>query len=619
VAKPTYTKPLTATGGAHAINVSFLLMAIFVGLAVVFVALGPYLMPDYYVTLITRAFLFAVAVLTVSVLWGLTGILTFSQAAFFGVGAYAAGLMFTHVGFSMSALIVAVLLGIIVAMLLAAFIGWLAFWHGATPIYVAVVTLVIPIGVVQLIYAGGSFTGASTGLSGFEMIAMTRPQRYWLAGTTVLVLTIAAWLFARSDYGRVLRAIRENESRCRYLGIHTSRVKTWLMIAMAGVASVAGFIYACTGRAVAPEHADFVFGTELIVYAALAGRAFVVAAVVGTLGLEALSGYVSSLLPFSWRLFIGLLFVLVILYLPQGLLPPIGELAGRALTRALRALSPHTAFVDDQTSPTEVARDAAPTNATVGSVGDGLTALTVEGLAKNYGALSVLKDVNFQVSGGEFIGIVGPNGAGKTTLMSCLSNGKERTGGTVRVFGQDIGRGSPSAIAGLGLGRSFQNTSLFNALTVFECLRLARYRAQPPSLIRRSVRLDIPDGALRVIEQTSLIDRLGERVENLSHGQKRALELAMVLALEPKVILLDEPTAGLTKTDRQMIGAVLTSLRNESGLSVLLIEHDFDFVKEVCSRLIVLHEGRVMIDGPTQQVISNPLLKEIYSGEEVVR
>jgi branched-chain amino acid transport system permease protein len=613
------TTPLTTAGGTRSINLSFLLMAVFVGLAVVFVALGPYLMPDYYVTLITRAFLFATAVLTVSVLWGLTGILTFSQAAFFGVGAYAAGLMFTHVGFSMSAMIGAVLLGILVAMLLAAFIGWLAFWHGATPIYVAVVTLVIPIGVVQIIYAGGSFTGASTGLSGFDMVAMTRPQRYWLAGTTVVVLTIAAWLFARSDYGRVLRAIRENESRCRYLGIHTSRVKTWLMIAMAGVASVAGFIYACTGRAVAPEHADFVFGTELIVYAALAGRAFVVAAVVGTLGLEVLSGYVSSLLPFSWRLFIGLLFVLVILYLPQGLLPPVGDLAGRVLARGLRALSPHTAVVDDQTSATEVTRSATPASGPVASVGDAHVALTVEGLAKSYGALSVLKDVGFQVRSGEFIGIVGPNGAGKTTLMSCLSNGKERSGGTVRVFGEDIGRSSPSAIAGLGLGRSFQNTSLFNALTVFECLRLARYRQQPPSLIKRSVRLDIPDGALRVIEQTDLIGRLGERVENLSHGQKRALELAMVLALEPKVILLDEPTAGLTKTDRQMIGTVLTSLRDESGLSVLLIEHDFDFVKEVCSRLIVLHEGRVMLDGPTQLVISNPLLKEIYSGEEVVR
>jgi branched-chain amino acid transport system permease protein len=613
------TTPLTTAGGTRSINLSFLLMAVFVGLAVVFVALGPYLMPDYYVTLITRAFLFATAVLTVSVLWGLTGILTFSQAAFFGVGAYAAGLMFTHVGFSMSAMIGAVLLGILVAMLLAAFIGWLAFWHGATPIYVAVVTLVIPIGVVQIIYAGGSFTGASTGLSGFDMVAMTRPQRYWLAGTTVVVLTIAAWLFARSDYGRVLRAIRENESRCRYLGIHTSRVKTWLMIAMAGVASVAGFIYACTGRAVAPEHADFVFGTELIVYAALAGRAFVVAAVVGTLGLEVLSGYVSSLLPFSWRLFIGLLFVLVILYLPQGLLPPVGDLAGRVLARGLRALSPHTAVVDDQTSATEVTRSATPASGPVASVGDAHIALTVEGLAKSYGALSVLKDVGFQVRSGEFIGIVGPNGAGKTTLMSCLSNGKERSGGTVRVFGEDIGRSSPSAIAGLGLGRSFQNTSLFNALTVFECLRLARYRQQPPSLIKRSVRLDIPDGALRVIEQTDLIGRLGERVENLSHGQKRALELAMVLALEPKVILLDEPTAGLTKTDRQMIGTVLTSLRDESGLSVLLIEHDFDFVKEVCSRLIVLHEGRVMLDGPTQLVISNPLLKEIYSGEEVVR
>jgi branched-chain amino acid transport system permease protein len=233
---------------------------------------------------------------------------------------------------------------------------------------------------------------------------------------------------------------------------------------------------------------------------------------------------------------------------------------------------------------------------------------------KHYGALSVLDGIDMTVEPSELVGIVGPNGAGKTTLMRCISDGMERSGGTVAINGHSLRWDSPADIVAYGLGRSFQTTSLFESLTVGECLRLARSYHLRPSKIEQADRIALPQASHRVLESTGLIERLDERVHNLPHGLKRALELAMVLALEPSVLLLDEPTAGLTKQDRQLVGSILTDLRRELGLAIVLIEHDLDFVKEICTRLVVLHRGQLVLDGPVDEVVNSEVVQEIYSG-----
>lgn len=588
----------------------------FSALALFCVLIGPYVLGPYLMSVVTRGFLFAVPALTVGLLWGFTGVLTFSQAAFFGIGAYAAGLMFTHVGFSAGTAVLAVLLGIAAAALLAWFVGWLAFWHGATPIYVAVVTLVVPIVVVQIIYAGGSFTGSSSGLTGFEIIRLSGAQWFWLAGTLLIGLSVAAWIFGRSDFGRLLNAIRDNEDRCRYLGIQTSRIKTRLMVVMAAMAALAGFLYACSGRTAAPEHADFVFGTELVIYAALGGRATVLGPVFGTVGLETINAFVSSLLPFSWRLIVGAIFVVVIIALPRGLLPPIGSAIVRRLSAAVSVLAPQMLQASEKTAPAVVESSTGSEVQARYDAKSDVPALTLSRVQKSYGHLQVLEDISLDIRGGEFVGIVGPNGAGKTTLMRCISDGMERSGGLVALYGSDIGRRSPADIVNLGLGRSFQNTSLFGTLRVVDCLRLARYRHRRPSPSETDWEIDLPEAAMQVLRSTTLDGRLAEPVHSLPHGLKRALELAMVIALEPRVLLLDEPTAGLTKEDRNMIGDTLQQLQRDSGLAIVLIEHDFDFVKQVCSRLVVLHQGKIVLDGTVDEVVNAPIVQEIYSGVE---
>lgn len=242
--------------------------------------------------------------------------------------------------------------------------------------------------------------------------------------------------------------------------------------------------------------------------------------------------------------------------------------------------------------------------------------LQVEGLSKRFGGLVAVKDVTFEVAAGEITGVLGPNGAGKTTLMRCISDGHERSAGRVVVAGHDIDHVGPERCVRFGLGRKFQTANVFETLTVAECLRLARLRHERPSVLGSDAELHLPAAAIRVIEATRLHEHLTEEVRHLSHGLKQALELAMVLALEPRVILLDEPTAGLTKPERSMIGTILVDLTREEGLCVLLVEHDLDFVRDISSRVIVLHQGRIVLDGSVAEVVSSPLVKTIYAGEE---
>ena len=208
-------------------------MLIFGAAALLLIAAGPSVLPDFLVNNLIRGFLYAAVALTVDILWGYTGILTFGQSAFFGIGAYAAGLIFTHMGFSTEHAVLALAAGILVSVAVAALVGWLAFYHGASPLYASVVTLVLPIIVTQILYSGGTFTGSSSGLSGFESFSIEIDTWFWITGAFLVIVTGGAWLFVRSDAGRILVAIRENESRCEYLGINVSRIKILLLIASA--------------------------------------------------------------------------------------------------------------------------------------------------------------------------------------------------------------------------------------------------------------------------------------------------------------------------------------------------------------------------------------------------
>lgn len=577
-----------------------------------FVLLMPDILGPYYTSILNRAVLFSIAAATVGVLWGQAGVLTFSQGAFFGIGVYAVAIAMTHFGLTAEALLGAVVGGLLAAGLISAFVGWLAFWYGASAIYIAVVTLVVPIALVEAVYAASPITGASTGLSGFSVPPVSQAAWFRINAFVLLCVGLGLYRFVKSDYGVVLRAIRDNEDRLRYLGIETLRIKKNLFIVMALVAAAGGFLFALSTRSAAPEHLGFVFGTELVVFTALGGRLTILGPILGTIGLEWLGGYVSSALPFAWRLIVGTLFVVVILLLPAGLVPAVSGLITKTRNRSASGKDHQNASDVDRAEFRIRTTDQAIEQANTTQSGD--LALEILNVTKSYGSLSVLSDINVKLGLSELVGVVGPNGAGKTTLMRCISDGRERTNGKVSIFSSEVGRRSPASIVDLGLGRSFQNTSLFPSLTVAEALSLARARRDGISPRRRSSETWLPEMAKYLLDETGLNTYLDESIDKLSHGQKRVLELVCVMALEPRLLLLDEPTAGLTKSDREMVGNLLVDLQTRYHLGVLLIEHDFEFVQRICSRLIVLHNGKIVLDGAVDRVVSDPLIQEIYSG-----
>jgi branched-chain amino acid transport system permease protein len=574
--------------------------AVVVFVALASVAIGPWVLPDYSVNILVRSFLYAAVALTVDILWGYTGILTFGQSAFFGIGAYAAGLMFTHVGFDATSALLALGAGLVAAAVVAALVGWLSFYYGASPLYASVVSLVLPIVVTQLVFSGGTFTGSSSGLSGFPSFEIPVEAWFWISGAFLVLLTALAWRFVRSDFGRVLVAIRDNEPRCAYLGINVARVKTALLIVSAIIAALAGYAYAGYSMVVAPEFTGFVFGTELVIWVALGGRATLLGPVVGTLVIDLASAYLSGELPFIWKLVIGLAFVVVIVALPQGFAPPVMRLFRRTAGRGSRPPAPVQVVAARESHPPAPA--------------DVALAIDARDVRKHFGSLQVLQGIELQARHGELLSVVGPNGAGKTTLMRCMGDGKERSSGTVMINDHDIARRPPYACVAYGIGRKFQTANIFESLTVAQCLRVARTRIARPSPWSRAPTLALPHAALQVIEATGLDRVMDLAARHLSHGMKQALDLAMVLALEPSVVLLDEPTAGLTKVERQMIGTILTGLARRHHMCIILVEHDLDFVREISSRVVVLHQGRILLDGTVAEVVGSELVKTIYSG-----
>ena len=589
--------PATATpiiGGLSPVLSLVAAALLMVGVVVV----APSFLDTYLVNILIRAFFVAIAAITVDIMWGYCGTLTFGQSAFFGIGVYALAITLTEYGFGTWQVLMALGATLAITAVIAALTGWLSFYPGSTPLYASIVSLVVPIVLVQILYSGGTFTGSSSGLVGFETFDLSFEDWFRLAGLSLIAVAVVALIIMRSDTGRLLTALRDNDVRCTYLGIDTSHTRIIVLVLTALVASLAGFGYAAFGAVAAPENASFTFGTRLIIMVALGGRGTVIGAIVGALSIEVASAYLSGSLPYVWELVIGLALIAVILAFPDGL---VGVF--RKLVRGLHGFQTAEAT---RLRPVAVSTAADKTNE---------VAIEVRELGKHFGSLLVLDGVQFKAHRAELLSLVGPNGAGKTTLIRCLSDGRERSSGHVAIAGQPIDHLPPDRIVRFGLGRKFQTASVFETLTVAECLRVARTQHAPPSLTSTSTVLDLPAAAIAVLERSGLAERLSEAARNLSHGLKQALELAMVLALEPEVLLLDEPTAGLTRAERQGFADILTTLVSRDRLCIVLVEHDLDFVREISSRIIVLHQGRIALDGSVDEVVNSALVREIYTGQ----
>ncbi len=246
----------------------------------------------------------------------------------------------------------------------------------------------------------------------------------------------------------------------------------------------------------------------------------------------------------------------------------------------------------------------------------GTPALVLSDVSKAFEGLRAVDGVSLEVASGERRAIIGPNGAGKTTLFSLISGETQPTSGRITLFGRDVTRLPPHRRAALGLARTYQITNLFPRLTALENCLLAVQGLMPTKFHLHRALSRYPalfDRARRVLDAVGLLDKADETVRNLSHGAQRQLEIALALAGKPRLLLLDEPTAGLSPAESHMMTALLKTL--DPAITLLVIEHDMDVAFQLTDRIMVLHHGKVLADGLAHEVKANPVVQEIYLGK----
>lgn len=249
-------------------------------------------------------------------------------------------------------------------------------------------------------------------------------------------------------------------------------------------------------------------------------------------------------------------------------------------------------------------------------VESGAPALECQGLTKRFGGLDAVRNVNLQVGAGERRAIIGPNGAGKTTLFNLISGETSASSGQVKIFGKDITHMPSHRRVHLGLGRTFQITNIFPTLTVIENLLVAAVglKKMKFSMFKPLVGYrDLHERALEILASVGMAEKANESVKNLSHGEQRQIEITLVLVTNPKLVLLDEPTAGLSPAESAVMTAIIQKL--DPAITVLIIEHNMDVAYQVADQITVLHQGCIFAEGNQIEISSNPKVQEVYLGE----
>ncbi|OGP87849.1 MAG: hypothetical protein A2157_10585 [Deltaproteobacteria bacterium RBG_16_47_11] len=248
--------------------------------------------------------------------------------------------------------------------------------------------------------------------------------------------------------------------------------------------------------------------------------------------------------------------------------------------------------------------------------GDNLNIIETKELTKSFGGLVAVDNVNFQVEKGELRAVIGPNGAGKTTFFNVIAGRLPPTKGEIWFKGENITHLPPYVITKKGIGRSFQITNIFPKLTVFENVRLAAQAMEVTFNFWKDVTYldDINRRVTEILERLKLIDYKDIRASNLPHGLQRHLEIGIALASHPELLLLDEPTAGMTEEETEGMMELINEI--SKGLTIVLVEHDMKFVMSVSKNITVLHDGRVLAEGPPNEIRNNEEVQRVYLGKQ---
>jgi sulfate-transporting ATPase len=576
----------------------------------------------------TTTFSIAIILLSIVLLTGYAGQISLAQFAIAGFGAWAGGRLVdvAHVPF-----LVALVVGIVAAAGLGTVMALPAL--RTRGVNLAILTLALGSGIEFMLFENSSYTGGVQGtilhdathpslnLFGWSIDGVAHPARY--ASVCVVALVLASWAVGnvrRGRSGRRLLAVRTNERAAAALGISVFSVKVYAFGLAAGLAGLGGVLLLFPSDTIDFSTISYSQSIILVALAVIGGVGYLLGPLLGSLlfvgaiGTQVTNQLFSASVAAWLQVFAGGVLILLILQEPDGMARAQYNQGAwiRARLRHLvegsreRAGRARRGSVDQVKALGGIRERVAPKT------------LEVRAVSVRYGTVVAVDAVTLTARPGEILGLIGPNGAGKTSLIDVISGFAPAAGGAVLLDGRDITHWSPAKRARVGITRSFQSLELFDDMTVLDNLRTASDERDAWSYVTdlvHPVQAKLPQAVVTAVVEFGLAEVLEDRVEDLPYGQRRLLAVARAVAAQPSVLLLDECAAGLSEVESRELAVLVRRLADEWGMSIVLIEHDVNFVMSISDRIMVLDFGRKIADDAPEVIRADRHVIAAYLGE----
>lgn len=565
----------------------------------------------YYVGLMSFMCVSVMLTLSLNIATGYGGMLTLMQTGLQLLGGYSLALCMTRLGVPwLPAVLVAMVMGVLLSLAV------VVLSLRSSYLYFGMLTLVVNLVLVEIGESWVSVTGGNVGLYNISPTwggVTLSPQVFFYV---IAAFAVASYViqrnFVESTYGRATMAIRESTITASGMGIDPTRMKLLCLGLSGALGGAAGALYALQLGAINPSVGELESGLIFFVGLFIGGVGTLAGPVVGTI-LISIVASVSRFYPAYTNLIMGLVLLLVLAVMPQGIAGSFSSLLDRRRRRAGEEREG-----DGVATPDAV---AAGEDVAVGiSVPPGVLALEAVDVKKYYGGVKALDGVSLRIETGKIHGIIGPNGSGKSTLVDCLTRFQPVTAGEVRLFG-DAAPGKAYQVAARGVTRVFQIPRLFGRVSVRDNVltgmhlrtrySLAGAILRSPRFVRQDREQRDEAGQLLRFAHLTHVGQL--HGENLSHGQKRLLEVVRAVATRPTVLILDEPATGLTPAELDELARLCRLLRDH-GLAIVLIEHNVQFVMDLCEVITVLDSGKVIQEGAPEDVRGSAAVRAAYLG-----
>ena len=554
----------------------------------------------------TVVVILAMAAMALNLLVGTTGLVSFGHSAWFGIGGYAAALAQRH--WFADSLVLPLVFCVVFTAGLSLAVGFLILRRKG--VYFSLLTLALCALTFAIAFRWTALTGGEGGLGGIERRTLLgldlndHLTYYVFVAVVAFGVLVLLHRVARSPFGHVLVAIRENEQRATFQGYDTARYKLLAFVLSATITGLAGALLVFLHRLAAAESTTVAFSGELLAMVVIGGMRSFLGPALGVI-FYLLVPELSSIYTQNWLFWFGLVFVGFVIFSPTGLVG-----IWEQVRRRLRPPPEESAAMSRRRI-----HEGLPLPAFLRPEGGAGVVLEVQGVDMRFGGIRAVNGVSLAVEAGQVHALIGPNGAGKTTTFNLISGLFPPTAGRVLLRGEPVHGLGADRICHQGLARSFQITNLFKGLSIRENLRLSLQARHPA---RFGLWRDIDDHRDIDAETAELIRFLGlEGIEDtlggdLSYGGQRLVDLGIALGSKPQVLLLDEPLAGLAAAERERVSRLVTAIATH--VPVLIVEHDIDRVLAFSHRVTVMNQGEVLMSGTPAEVRDDRRVQEVYTG-----